>query len=48
MWNIAPGEYLVKVGSSSTDMKLQQAVKLGGTAVTKPIREHYFSVCAVK
>ena len=48
MWNIAPGEYLVKVGSSSTDMTLPQAVKLGGTAVTKPIREHYFSVCAVK
>ncbi len=42
-WNIAPGEYIIKVGSSSRDIKLQQRVVLKGEAVAKPLRDHYFS-----
>ena len=43
-WNIAPGAYLIKIGASSADIKLQQQVTLTGETVTKPLREHYFSV----
>ena len=42
-WNIAPGSYIVKVGASSADIRLQQTVALNGDPVTKPLREHYFS-----
>ena len=42
-WNIEPGTFVVKVGASSTDIKLQQQVELKGKAVTKPLRDHYFS-----
>ena len=42
-WNIAPGKYLLKVGSSSTDIRLQAEVTLTGQAVSKPLRNHYFS-----
>ncbi len=42
-WNILPGEYLLKVAASSTDIKLQQKVKLTGQPVSKPLRDHYFS-----
>ena len=42
-WNVAPGKYIVKVGSSSADIKLQETVSLTGNPVTKPIREFYFS-----
>ena len=41
-WNIAPGNYMIKVGASSTDIRLQQKVTLTGELVSKPIREHYF------
>ena len=43
-WNIAPGAYLIKIGASSADIKLQQQVTLTGETVTKPLREQYFSV----
>ena len=43
-WNIAAGAYLIKIGASSADIKLQQQVTLTGETVTKPLREHYFSV----
>lgn len=43
-WNIAPGRYLVKVGASSQDIRLEQEVVLTGDVVTKPLRETYFSV----
>ncbi len=43
-WNIAPGTYVVKVGASSADIRLQSDVTLKGDAVNKPLREHYFSV----
>ena len=42
-WNIAPGTFLVKVGASSTDIRLQQQVTLKGETVIKPLREQYFS-----
>jgi beta-glucosidase len=41
-WNVAPGNYMIKVGASSTDIRLQQKVTLTGELVSKPIREHYF------
>ena len=42
-WNIEPGTFIVKVGASTADIKLQQQVELKGKAVTKPLRDHYFS-----
>ena len=41
-WNIAPGRFTVKVGSSSVDIRLQQTVTLTGNTVCKPLRELYF------
>ena len=42
-WNVQPGQYLIKVGSSSADIKLQESVTLTGESVHKPLREKYFS-----
>lgn len=42
-WNIRPGKFVVKVGASSADIKLQETVTLTGEPVVKPIRDHYFS-----
>ena len=42
-WNIAPGLFIVKIGASSTDIRLQQTVTLKGEPVVKPLRDHYFS-----
>ena len=42
-WNILPGQYLIKVGSSSADIKLQETITLKGAPVQKPLRDHYFS-----
>ena len=42
-WNIAPGQFVVKVGSSSTDIRMQETVTLKGDLVQKPLREYYFS-----
>lgn len=47
-WNIAPGEYTIKVGASSTDIRLSMDVELSGKAVAKPIRDYYFSESTVK
>ena len=43
-WNIQPGTFVVKVGASSTDIKLQEKVTLKGEPVVKPIRDHYLSL----
>ena len=43
-WNIQPGTYIIKVGASSTDIKLQEKVTLKGKPVVKPIRDHYLSL----
>ncbi len=42
-WNISPGSYIVKVGASSADIRLQQTVALNGDPITKSLREYYFS-----
>ena len=42
-WNIEPGTFIVKVGASSADIRLQQQLILRGNTVTKPLRDHYFS-----
>ena len=42
-WNIDPGKFIVKVGSSSVDIRLEQIVTLTGKKVQKPLRDHYFS-----
>ena len=42
-WNIVPGQYLVKVGSSSADIRLCETITLKGSTVHKPLRDHYFS-----
>ena len=47
-WNIAPGSYIVKIGASSTDIRLQDQVTLRGKAVSKPLRKHYFSDVTIK
>lgn len=42
-WNINPGKYIVKIGASSQDIRLQDEISLSGNKVTKPIRDYYFS-----
>ena len=42
-WNVRPGKYVVKVGSSSTDIRLQQEIVLKGESLRKPLRTYYFS-----
>jgi len=42
-WNIQPGTYLLKIGSSSQEIKLQEKVTLKGEPISKPIRDYYFS-----
>ena len=42
-WNIDPGQFIIKVGSSSTDIRLEQSVTISGKHVDKPLRDHYFS-----
>ncbi|MBR5736469.1 MAG: glycoside hydrolase family 3 C-terminal domain-containing protein [Bacteroidales bacterium] len=42
-WIIAPGEYIIKIGASSMDIRLQSLVRLKGSATTMPIRTVYFS-----
>ncbi|MBQ9677492.1 MAG: glycoside hydrolase family 3 C-terminal domain-containing protein [Prevotella sp.] len=48
LWNVEPGKYVVKVGSSSTDIKLQETVTLTGEPVRKPLREHYLSTATCR
>jgi beta-glucosidase len=43
LWNTAPGLFTIKVGASSTDIRLQHMLKLNGDVVSKPLREFYFS-----
>ncbi|MBP5387645.1 MAG: glycoside hydrolase family 3 C-terminal domain-containing protein [Prevotella sp.] len=42
-WNILPGTFVVGVGASSADIRLQEKVTIKGDLVTKPLREFYFS-----
>jgi beta-glucosidase len=47
-WNIAPGTFEVKIGASSTDIRLYDKVTLTGKHVVKPLRDHYFSEVTIK
>ncbi len=42
-WTIEPGDYLIKVGASSMDIRLESSVKLTGEPTTMPLRTVYFS-----
>ncbi len=42
-WNIQPGDFVVKIGASSADIRLQEQVSLKGEPVVKPLRDYYFS-----
>lgn len=42
-WNIDPGQYVIKVGASSEDIRLKKSLSLSGNKVTKRIRDRYFS-----
>ena len=46
-WNIAPGTFMVKIGASSTDIRMQQAITLKEKPVVKPLRDHYFSEISI-
>jgi beta-glucosidase len=47
-WNILPGTFIVKVGASSTDIRLQDKVTLAGEPVIMSLREFYFSESTVE
>ena len=47
-WNILPGTFIVKVGSSSQEIRLQEKLTLKGESVNKPIRDYYFSEAFVE
>ena len=42
-WIVEPGTYSVKVGASSTDIRMEQPIELKGRSYSKPLRGHYFS-----
>ena len=42
-WHIAPGNFIIKIGASSVDIRLKKQVTLKGEPVQKPLREYYFS-----
>ena len=42
-WNVLPGKYVVRVGASSADIRLEDQFTLVGDTIHKPLREHYFS-----
>lgn len=46
-WNIDPGNYSVKIGASSQDIRLQDKIVLKGKKVSKPIRDNYFSTTQI-
>ncbi len=43
MWELAPGDYIFKVGASSTDIKLTAPIKFVGEKLITPTRDVYFS-----
>lgn len=44
-WTICPGSFIIKVGASSQDIRLQKKVSLTGKQIDKPLRDHYLSLC---
>ena len=47
MWICAPEEFIIKIGSSSSDIKLQSDVKLIGDMTKKELRDNYFSTSEI-
>ena len=47
-WNVLPGKYLVKIGASSADIRLEDQLTLIGDSIHKPLREQYFSDIAIE
>ena len=47
VWTISPGEYRLRIGTSSADLPLEAVCSLKGKPVQKPIRDEYFAVAAV-
>ncbi|MDO5481632.1 MAG: glycoside hydrolase family 3 C-terminal domain-containing protein [Bacteroidaceae bacterium] len=47
-WNIASGQFIVKVGASSQDIRLSEEISIEGETVIKPLREYYFSESVVE
>ena len=47
-WNILPGTFIVKVGASSADIRLQEKITLAGDPISMPLREFYFSESTVE
>ncbi len=42
-WHILPGDYVIKAGASSADIRAQQTITLTGDEVTMPLRSVYFT-----
>lgn len=42
-WNIDPGRYMLRIGASSQDVRLEHEIVLEGESVTKPLRDNYLS-----
>lgn len=47
VWTISPGDYAFYIGSSSADTSLSGKCSISGKAVTKAIRDEYFSVASI-
>ena len=47
-WNIIPGNFLLKVGASSEDIRLKEEICLKGNNVVKTLRDYYFSESTIK
>ena len=47
-WNILPGKYIIKIGASSQDIRLQHTITLTGQPVKKALRDHYFSDVSIE
>ena len=43
-WTVSPGEYIIKIGASSADIRLHETVTLTDATYTQPLRSNYFTV----
>lgn len=48
IWNMSPGQYHLKIGSSSTDIKYDKAVNISGDQQVFPKRDIFFSKVIIK
>ena len=47
-WNVLPGKFVVKIGVSSADIRLEDQLTLVGDSIQKPLREYYFSEVTIE